>query len=150
MLTVPMMELESDKITIKGQKFAIIDNMMEFIYTGGVRKLDEENAEDLFKAADQYLLPGLKRICEIALIAGLTVDNSLGMLYLGHAYHAPDLKKTAKQRIVDSGGWNSDALNLPRAFVFLGPEFLEQTDWKTTLQKCPDLMIELFESALRK
>ena len=112
-----MMEAESGKITIKDQKFAIIDNMMEFIYTGGVRKLDEENAEDLFKAADQYLLPGLKRICEIALIAGLTVDNSLGMLYLGHAYHAPDLKKTAKQRIVDSGGWNCDALNLTRIII---------------------------------
>ena len=91
MLSVPMIEAESGKITIQDQKFAIIDNMMEFIYTGGVKKLDEENAEDLFKVADQYLLPGLKRICEIALIAGLTVDNSLGMLYLGHAYHAPDL-----------------------------------------------------------
>ena len=68
-----------------------------------MQRLDEENVEDLFIAANQYLLPGLKKICELDLIARLTLENSLGMLYLGCAYGASDLKSIAKQRIVKAG-----------------------------------------------
>lgn len=32
-------------------------------------------AEELLKAADQYMLEGLKRLCETSISGGLSVDN---------------------------------------------------------------------------
>lgn len=37
-----------------------------FIYTGSI-EVNLEIAQDLLKAADQYLLDGLKRLCEYAI-----------------------------------------------------------------------------------
>ena len=37
-----------------------------FIYTGSV-KVEIDIAQDLLRAADQYLLDGLKRLCEYAI-----------------------------------------------------------------------------------
>ncbi|KAG0583611.1 hypothetical protein KC19_3G148900 [Ceratodon purpureus] len=40
--------------------------MMRFIYTGNV-EVATDNAQDLLRAADQYLLEGLKRLCEYSI-----------------------------------------------------------------------------------
>ena len=77
--------------------------VMHFIYTGTVQKIDEENAEALFKAANQFLLLGLKRICELFLISKVTLDNAIEMMALGDMYEAGELKKKAKQIIVEAG-----------------------------------------------
>jgi hypothetical protein len=50
-----------------------------FIYTGTV-DVDLDVAVDLLKAADQYLLDGLKRICEYT-ISKVGCDLSVGCFY---------------------------------------------------------------------
>ena len=77
--------------------------VVHFIYTGKVQNIDEENAEELFKAADQFLLIGLKTICELFLISKVTLDNAIDMMALGDMHEAGDLNKTAKQIIVKAG-----------------------------------------------
>jgi hypothetical protein len=39
---------------------------LRFIYTGNV-EVATDNAQDLLRAADQYLLEGLKRLCEYSI-----------------------------------------------------------------------------------
>ena len=39
---------------------------LRFIYTGNV-EVATDNAQDLLRAADQYLLEGLKRLCEFSI-----------------------------------------------------------------------------------
>ena len=81
----------------------ILKDVVHFIYTGKVQKIDEENAEELFKAANQFLLLGLKRICELFLISKLTLSNAIEMMGLGDMYEAGELKEKAKQIILEAG-----------------------------------------------
>lgn len=58
---------------------------LRFIYTGSV-DVDLEIAHDLLKAADQYLLEGLKRQCEhaIAQVGKLFSISFVNTLLLGY------------------------------------------------------------------
>ena len=98
-----MLEAQSGRIIINDHKVGTIEEVLHFIYTGKVKKMDEENVEDIFRAADQFLLKGLKRLCELFLMSRVTLDNAIEMLALGHMYSADELKKTAKQIIVEAG-----------------------------------------------
>ena len=97
------MEAESGVITIQDHKLGTVQEVLKFIYTGKVDNMDEENAEDLFRAADQFLLQGMKKICELFLISKVNLENAIEMMALGHMYEAGELKKIAKQAIVDAG-----------------------------------------------
>ena len=80
-----------------------MNELIHFIYTGKVQTIDKENAEELLKAAHQFLLLGLKRICELFLISKVTLSNAIEMMALGDMYEAGDLKEKAKQIIVEAG-----------------------------------------------
>lgn len=67
--------------------------MMRFIYTGSV-DVTREAAEDLLRAADQYLLDGLKRLCEYTIAQGITLDNISTMYELSEAFNAISLRHT--------------------------------------------------------
>ena len=80
-----------------------IKEILNFIYTGKVDNIDVENGEDLLKAADQYLLPGMKKICEKFIVSLVTLENAIEMMAMGHMYGADELKSTAKKIIVEAG-----------------------------------------------
>ena len=98
-----MFETQTGKTTIKGYKAPIVKQVVKFIYTGKVDKIDENNAEDLLRAADQFLLSGMKKICEVFLMSKVSLDNAIEMLSLGNTYEAEGLKKKAKNIIVEEG-----------------------------------------------
>lgn len=52
-----------------------------------------ELARGLLEASDQYLLEGLKRLCEMAIAQALSVDNLTDVFALSEAYSAPQLGK---------------------------------------------------------
>lgn len=60
--------------------------------TGSV-EVSPEIAEELLKAADQYMLEGLKRLCEAAISAGLCTDNLAAVHELSENYNAPQLAR---------------------------------------------------------
>ena len=66
-------------------------------------KIDENIAEDLLRAADQFLLSGMKEICEVFLMSKVSLDNAIEMLSLGQTYEAVGLKKKAMDIIVEEG-----------------------------------------------
>ncbi|PWA15467.1 hypothetical protein CTI12_AA630690 [Artemisia annua] len=56
-------ERDAKVVQIPNIRWETFELMMRFIYTGSV-EVNMGIAQDLLKAADQYLLDGLKRLCE--------------------------------------------------------------------------------------
>ena len=96
-------EHKSGRTNISDHKMATVKEVIKFIYTGRVDKIDVENAEDLLEAADKFLLEGMKKICELYLVSKVTVANSIEMLVLGNKYVAAGLKKRAMETIEKEG-----------------------------------------------
>ncbi|XP_058742311.1 ARM REPEAT PROTEIN INTERACTING WITH ABF2-like [Vicia villosa] len=84
-------EKESKEIEIPNIKWNVFELMMRFIYTGTVA-VDLDIALDLLKAADQYLLDGLKRICESVIYEDISVENVSVMYVMSDTYNATSLK----------------------------------------------------------
>ena len=69
--------------------------MLFFIYTGTLTKHSEDMIQELLRAADQYQLVLLKKVCEEKLCSTLAVGNSLEYLVLGDSLQASNLKAKA-------------------------------------------------------
>jgi phage replication-related protein YjqB (UPF0714/DUF867 family) len=61
-----LQEKEAKDIEIPNISWKVFELMMRCIYTGTV-EVTSDIAQDLLRAADQYLLEGLKRLCEYAI-----------------------------------------------------------------------------------
>ncbi len=59
----------------------------------GTVDVETDIAEELLQASDQYMLEGLKRLCEMAIATGLTVDNLPDVFELAENCNAPQLAK---------------------------------------------------------
>ncbi|KAH7280833.1 hypothetical protein KP509_36G016000 [Ceratopteris richardii] len=86
-------EKDAKDIEIPNINWKVFELMMRFIYTGNV-EVNADVAQDLLRAADQYLLEGLKRLCEHAIAQDLTVENVANVYDLAEAYHALSLRHT--------------------------------------------------------
>ena len=78
------------KIEIPNIPRDVFEAMMTCIYTGTV-DVTPDIAQELLRAADQYLLTGLKRLCEAAIGAGINSENLLSVFELAETYHADGL-----------------------------------------------------------
>ncbi|KAL6953828.1 hypothetical protein U1Q18_046958 [Sarracenia purpurea var. burkii] len=108
-----MQESENNRIDVTDIREDVMEEMLRYIYTGNVGKLDEL-ADDLFKAADKYDLGELKALCEIFLNDDLSVDNAASTLALADLHRAYDLKSKTMDYIVlnfnkvkDTEGWKT-------------------------------------------
>ncbi|KAJ7571539.1 hypothetical protein O6H91_01G166000 [Diphasiastrum complanatum] len=86
-------EREAKDIEIPNISWTVFELMMRCIYTGTV-EVTADVAQDLLRAADQYLLEGLKRLCEYSIAQDLTVENIASVYDLAEAYHALSLRHT--------------------------------------------------------
>lgn len=50
-------------------------------------------AEDLLQAADQYMLEGLKRLCEASICSSLSVESLANTYALAENFNAPQLAR---------------------------------------------------------
>ncbi|XVE66038.1 hypothetical protein DITRI_Ditri08aG0049300 [Diplodiscus trichospermus] len=86
-------EKDARDIEIPNIRWEVFEVMMRFIYTGSVDvRLDI--AQDLLRAADQYLLEGLKRLCEYTIAQDISLENVSSMYELSEAFHAISLRHT--------------------------------------------------------
>ncbi|KAL5864026.1 hypothetical protein ACOSQ3_001540 [Xanthoceras sorbifolium] len=93
-------EKDAKDVEIPNIRWDVFELMMRFIYTGSVH-VDTEIAQDLLRAADQYLLEGLKRLCEFAIAQDITVENVPLMYELSEAYNAMTLRQSCILFILD-------------------------------------------------
>eukprot|EP00267_Zea_mays_P026487 XP_008654779.2 uncharacterized protein LOC100279213 isoform X3 [Zea mays] len=86
-------EKDARDIEIPNIRWDVFELMMRFIYTGSVQ-VTSEIAQDLLRAGDQYLLEGLKRLCEYTIAKDVNLDNVSDMYDLSEAFHAVSLRHT--------------------------------------------------------
>ncbi|CAL9219793.1 unnamed protein product [Arabidopsis halleri] len=86
-------EKDSRDIEIPNIQWEVFELMMRFLYTGSVN-ITKEIAEDLLRAADQYLLEALKRLCEYIIGQDIMVENIGSKYDLSEAFNAKSLKQT--------------------------------------------------------
>lgn len=100
LLETHFQEKEAKDIEIPNISWRVFELMMRFLYTGTV-EVKSEIAQDLLRAADQYLLEGLKRLCELCLAEDLTVENVADVFDLAEAHHAILLEDTCALFILE-------------------------------------------------
>ncbi|KAL5167829.1 ARM REPEAT PROTEIN INTERACTING WITH ABF2 [Glycine soja] len=88
-----MVEKEARDIEIPNIRWEVFEPMMRFIYTGSV-DITLDIAQDLLRAADQYLLEGLKRLCEYTIAQDISLENVSSMYELSEAFNAISLRHT--------------------------------------------------------
>jgi hypothetical protein len=86
-------EKDARDIEIPNIRWDVFELMMRFIYTGSVL-VTNDLAQDLLRAADQYLLEGLKRLCEYTIAQDVNLENVSDMYDLSEAFHAMSLRHT--------------------------------------------------------
>ncbi|XP_051120615.1 ARM REPEAT PROTEIN INTERACTING WITH ABF2 [Andrographis paniculata] len=93
-------ERDAKDIEIPNIKWDVFELMMRYIYTGSV-EVNLDIAQDLLRAADQYLLEGLKRLCEYAIAQDISVANVSLMFELSEAFNASSLRNACILFILD-------------------------------------------------
>ena len=75
-------------------------NTLQFIYTGDVQILAEDNARDLVVSADYFLLSTLKSLAEAALLEMLNTSNCLFAYYFSQRYQCGQLLDKSEKYIL--------------------------------------------------
>ncbi|KAL0391009.1 UNVERIFIED_CONTAM: arm repeat protein interacting with a [Sesamum calycinum] len=84
-------ERDAKDIEIPNIRWDVFELMMRYIYTGSV-DVNLDIAQDLLRAADQYLLEGLKRLCEYTIAQDISAENVSLMFELSEAFNALSLR----------------------------------------------------------
>ncbi|MED6201704.1 hypothetical protein PIB30_097654 [Stylosanthes scabra] len=84
-------EKDAKDIEIPNIRWEIFELMMRFIYTGSI-EISLDIAQDLLRVADQYLLEGLKRLCEYTIAKDISLENVSSMYELSEAFNAISLR----------------------------------------------------------
>ncbi|EFJ27678.1 hypothetical protein SELMODRAFT_441407 [Selaginella moellendorffii] len=117
-------EKEAKDIEIPNISWKVFEMMMRFIYEGQA-EIGSDIAQDLLRAADQYLLENLKQKCEESIAQDLTVENVANVFELGEAFHAVSLRHTCVLFILEQ---HSQLCTLPgyqNLIRRITPEILE-------------------------
>ena len=94
-----MKEKEEGIIRFEEISASILEDVLEFIYTGHVEIHDEQSAKDLIIAADYLLLVSLKTIAERFLRERLTNSNCISTFNFAEKYHCEELVSTSRKFI---------------------------------------------------
>ncbi|KAH6826055.1 ARM repeat protein interacting with ABF2 [Perilla frutescens var. hirtella] len=84
-------ERDAKDIEIPNIRWDVFELMMRYIYTGSV-EVSSDIVQDVLRAADQYLLEGLKRLCEYTIAQDISVENVSLMYELSEAFNAMSLR----------------------------------------------------------
>ena len=123
-----MKEAQSRKVEVLDVVPEVFSELLSFIYTGMIPKL-EMFAEELLAAANKYQLDQLKEICVNHLCSIIDVKNCLHYLVIGDIYQAEQLKVSSLQY-----------LDRHKARIF------KSKDWKENLEKHPHLLRNILTS----
>ena len=97
--------------------------VLEFLYTGGVEILAEDNARDLIEMADYLIIPQLKTFAERVLVQKLNTSNCISIYYFAKRYHCEELVSDAKKFI------HANFTNVAKTEEFLNMSSEEVNKW---------------------
>ena len=93
---------ESKEGIVQLETFAepVVRNTLEFIYTGDVQILTDENALDLIVMADYLFLQNLKTLAEDLIIQNLNTSNCISTYFFSERYQCEELSSRARKFIL--------------------------------------------------
>jgi len=97
MFTSSLQESTKDEIELTDVSAHAFEQVLEFIYTGGIdtSKMTFEEALTLLSAANRYMLERLKRICERFIIENIRLSNVSYIFQAADLYEAEYLRSAA-------------------------------------------------------
>jgi len=128
MFTHDMEENRSSKVDIQDLDGETVHDMIVYIYSGKVEKIDDK-ATGLLSAAEKYDLKELKQMCEESLCTNINTDNVLDMLVLSDLHGAASVRTLSLKFIVENG-----------------KEIVSQDGWRDKLKMYPEIMADMFEA----
>ncbi|XP_078383674.1 kelch-like protein 40 [Oculina patagonica] len=99
LLNSDMKESKEGVIRLEMFSESVMGNTLEFIYTGNVQILTEDNARDLIIMADYLLLQNLKTLAGGVLLQRLNVSNCLSNYYVFERYQCEELSSKIQKFI---------------------------------------------------
>ena len=101
---------------------AVMEDVLEFIYTGNV-ELTEENSKDLIAAANYLLIPGLKHLSEQFLDRQISKTNCISTFYFAEMYQCDELITNTRKFI------HANFASVVEMYEFLNLEAKEVERW---------------------
>ena len=99
-LNTDMKEKKEGVIRLEETSKAVMEEVLEYLYTGHV-DIDENNANfDLAAAADYFVIPSLKALCGQGILKALALNNCVSIYYFALKYRCEELQKSAKDFIL--------------------------------------------------
>ncbi|KAF3561483.1 hypothetical protein DY000_02019124, partial [Brassica cretica] len=93
-------ERNAQNVEIPNITWEVFELMTRFIYTGRI-DITKHLAQDLLVAADQYLIEGLKRLCEYTIAQDICVDNIPLMYDLADTFNASALRRACTLYVLE-------------------------------------------------
>ncbi|XP_035221006.1 speckle-type POZ protein B-like [Stegodyphus dumicola] len=94
MFETDMIESETNKVEISDIEPQVMDEFLQFTYTGNLKNSLNETAEQLYAVADKYDVPALKKKCSSFLKSNLSVENVFRTLQIANMHSDDDLYKS--------------------------------------------------------
>ena len=99
-LNSDMKEKKEGVIRLEETSKAVMEEVLEYLYTGHV-DINENSANfDLIAAADYFVMPSLKALCGAVLLKTLVLCNCVSIYYFALKYRCEELQKGAKDFIL--------------------------------------------------
>ena len=99
-LNSDMKEKKEGVIRLEETSKAVMEEVLEYLYTGHI-DIDENSANfDLIAAADYFVMPSLKALCGKSVLKTLALCNSVSIYYFALKYRCEELQKGAKDFIL--------------------------------------------------
>ena len=99
-LNSDMKEKKDGVIRLKETTNSVMEQILEFLYTGHVEVNNEENAYELLTQADYFLIPSLKALSGKFIVQTLDVSNCLVVYNFAIDYHGEELKNGVRDFIL--------------------------------------------------
>ena len=99
-LNSDMKEKKEGVIRLEETSKAVMEEVLEYLYTGHV-DINENSANfDLIAAADYFVMPSLKALCGKIILKTLALCNCVSIYYFALKYRCEELQKAAKDFIL--------------------------------------------------
>ena len=100
-LNSEMKEKKEGVIRLKDTSKAVMEKVLDYLYTGRV-EIHEEIAYELFTQADYFLLPNLKALSSKFIVKTLDISNCIMAYHFAVKYKDDELQKGAREFILEN------------------------------------------------
>ena len=121
---------------------AVMEDVLEFIYTGSVG-VTQENSEDLIAAANYFLIPGLKTVSGRFLERLMSKSNCISTFYFAEIYHCDELITNTRKFI------HANLASVAEMDEFLNLEANEVERWISSDEISVDVEADVFKIVLK-